>query len=45
MLSNTYIRIVCANENNRIRRLLERLRGDADKMAVMDGAADLKARG
>lgn len=44
MLSNTYIRIVCANENNRIRRLLERLRGDADKMAVMDGAADLKAR-
>lgn len=43
MLSNTYIRIVCANENNRIRKLLERLSGEADKMAVMDGAAGLHA--
>ena len=43
MLSKTYIRIVCANENNRIRRLLEHLGGVADKMAVMDGAAGLHA--
>ena len=39
MLSNTYIRIVCANENNRIRKLLERLCGEKDKTAVMDEAA------
>lgn len=41
MLSTTYIRIVCANENNRIRKLLERLGGEADDTAVMDGAARL----
>ncbi len=36
MLSNTYVRIVCANENNRIRELLERLMGEADRTAIMD---------
>lgn len=41
MLSNTYIRIVCANENNRIRKLLERLCGEKDKTDVMDEAATL----
>lgn len=36
MLSNTYVRIVCANENKRIRELLERLLDEAGKTAVMD---------
>ncbi len=39
MLSNTYIRIVCANENNRIRNLLDRLRREAEKTSAVDGIA------
>lgn len=36
MLSNTYVRIACANENNRIKKLLERLCGDAGKTALVN---------
>lgn len=36
MLSTTYVRIVCTNENNRIRKWLDRLVDESDKTGVMD---------